>query len=153
MSGRSDDDDHADQAGPQSESVPAATPPAAEYEVGYKKPPREHQFQLGHKRGFRGGRSKGSRSLKDDLLDEVAERLNVKENGKDLRLTKQRAMVKAMVVKAIKGDERAAARVFTLLLQLGGNDPRETEAQTLSAEDQAIIDSFVRRNGGSDEPE
>lgn len=115
-----------------------------DYEVGYGKPPVGTRFQPGG-RGNPKGRKKGSRNLKTDLMEELAERVTLKEGGRTVRLSKQRAMVKALVVKGIKGDERAIAKAFDLLLRLAGPNDQANDTTPLSAEDQAILDSFFER--------
>lgn len=115
-----------------------------DYEVGYGKPPVKTRFQRGES-GNPKGRKKGSRNLKTDLMEELAERVTLKEGGRTIRLSKQRAMVKALIVKGIKGDERAIARAFDLLLRLTGSDEHADTAVPLSTEDQAILDAFLSR--------
>jgi hypothetical protein len=116
-----------------------------DYEVGYGKTPLHSRFQTGHTRGNRKGRKKGSVNLKTDLQAELAEKVTLTENGKKIRLTKQRALVKSLVVKGIKGDDRAAGKAFDLLLRLVGVDDPGDEIAPLSAEDQAILDAFLDR--------
>lgn len=120
-----------------------------DYEVGYKKPPLHTRFQKdgGSKKG-RGGRT--SRNLKTDLTDELAERITLKSNGKPVRLTQQRALVRSLVVNGIKGDTRATAKVFDLVLRLLGSDEKTDQADDISEQDQAILDSFLKREGGDD---
>jgi len=119
------------------------------YEVGYKKPPVATRFQSGGL-GNRKGRGRSNRNLKTDLLAELAERVTLKEGGRSIRMTKQRALVKALVVKGIKGDDRAIGKALELLLRLVGNDDATADPSMLSDEDQAILDAFVRRRGGDD---
>ena len=115
-----------------------------DYEVGYGKPPVNTRFQRGES-GNPKGRKKSSRNLKTDLLEELAERITLKEGGRTVRLSKQRAMVKALIVKGIKGDERAIAKAFDLLLRLTGSDEHSDTATPLSTEDQAILEAFLQR--------
>lgn len=116
-----------------------------DYEVGYGKPPVEHRFQKGHARGNRKGRRRGSVNLKTDLQAELAERVTLTENGRPIRLTKQRALIKSLIIKGIKGDDRAAGKALDLLLRLVGiDDPGDTEAP-VSPEDQAILADYLAR--------
>lgn len=117
-----------------------------DYEVGYKKPPVHTRFQRGNS-GNGKGRKKGRRNLKSDLLDELAERINLNEGDRKIRISKQRALVKALVVKGIKGNERATNLVLNLLLRIGGEDERT--AEPLSEVDCAILDDFLEREGGN----
>jgi len=118
------------------------------YEVGYKKPPLHSRFQKGHKRGNQAGRKKGSRNLKSDLQEELAELITLQEGGRKIRISKQRALVKALTVKGIKGDDRAAGKVLDLLLRLFGiDDPGDAETP-LAEQDQAILDLYFPRKEG-----
>jgi hypothetical protein len=70
--------------------------PIANYNVGYGRPPRQHQFKAGQS-GNPSGRPKGVRSFKSDLRDELAEVVSVKHGNKTLELTRQRAREIAMI--------------------------------------------------------
>jgi hypothetical protein len=73
------------------------------YEVGYGKPPKTHQYKPGQSGNLK-GRTKGARNLKTDLAEELAETLTIRENGKTLKISKRRAMIKSTMAKALKGD-------------------------------------------------
>ena len=81
--------------------------------VGYGRPPSHTRFQPGQS-GNPDGRPKGHRNLKTELEEELAERIRVTEGGKERRISKRRALVKAQLAKAIKGDPRAARVIFDL---------------------------------------
>lgn len=116
-----------------------------DYEVGYKRPPVHTRFQQGNS-GNGKGRKRGRKNLKTDLLDELGERITLNEGDRKIRISKQRALVKALVVKGIKGDPRATNAVLNLLLRIGGDDERG--AEPLSEIDRAILDDFLDREGG-----
>ena len=119
-----------------------------EYKVGYKKPPLHTRF--GGTGGNMRGRGRKSRNLKTDLMEELAERVPIKTNGKVKRLTQQRALLKSLTVKAIKGDVRAASKVIDAVLRIIGADDGQAQSAALSAEDQAILDAFLARDGDDD---
>src|SRR3990172_3762040 len=87
---------------------------AATYQVGYGKPPVSRRFQPGRSGNPR-GRPKGTKNLKTDLVEELAERVQVIENGRRITLSKQRLVVKALTAKAVKGDTKAASILISLL--------------------------------------
>jgi len=84
-----------------------------EYEVGYGLPPKATRFKKG-KSGNPKGRPKGTLNLKTDVLEEANEMLVITENGKPRRISKQRAVVKQIYNKAIKGDIKAAKAAVDL---------------------------------------
>jgi hypothetical protein len=84
-----------------------------EYKVGYGKPPKSAQFKRG-KSGNPKGRPKGSLKLATDLAAELNEQITVREDGKPRRVSKQRALIKSLMAKALQGDIRANATVLAL---------------------------------------
>ena len=116
-----------------------------DYEVGYKRPPRHTRFQKGQS-GNPKGRPKGSRNLKTDLLEELGETIVIREGERPRRVSKQRALVKTLMAKALKGDMRAALLLANLNLRLCGSD--ETlggDAPELSADEAEVLAALLAR--------
>ena len=115
-----------------------------DYAVGYKKPPKFAQFKPG-KSGNPKGRRKGMLNLRSDLEEELAELINVREGDRHLKVSKQRAMIKALVAKSLKGDVRSAAVLVGLIAK--HIEPRHADKsdQDLSVDDVSIINSFLSR--------
>ena len=82
--------------------------------VGYGRPPKAHQFKPGQS-GNPKGRPKGTKDLKTDLAEELAERIVVIEGGSQKTLSKQRAVLKALVAKAINGTPQAITALIKLI--------------------------------------
>ena len=87
----------------------------------------------------------GIRALKTELAEELQEQIIVKEGGARQTVSKQRAMVKSLTAKALKGDARAANILITLVLKLIDQEEPDTEQADLSAEDREILDQFEAR--------
>ena len=85
-----------------------------DYAVGYGKPPASTQFRKGQS-GNRSGRPKGTNNLRTDLLEELREKVTLKEGERTKKVTKQRAIVKTLVAKVLKGDPRTATTLIGLL--------------------------------------
>ena len=117
---------------------------AAPYKVGYKRPPLNTRFQPGVSANPK-GRPKGRRNLKHDLQEELSERLTVREGDRQIKITKQRALVKSTIARAIKGDVRAQVQAYSLLLRAFGIDDELREATTLGSDDAAILASHLDR--------
>lgn len=90
------------------------------YKVGFKKPPKHSQFKKGQS-GNPKGRPKGTKNLKTDLLEELSEKILIKELGKSKSVSKQRALIKAQISRALKSD-KASATLFNVMLRLLGTD-------------------------------
>jgi len=114
------------------------------YDVGFGKPPKSGQFEKG-KSGNSKGRPKGARGLKTDLKAELGETVTITENGKTLKLSKQRLMIKQLASKAVKGDLRAINKLADLAIGvLGVEDEAIKGPASLSMSDQAILDDYVK---------
>jgi hypothetical protein len=109
--------------------------------VGFKHPPKRHQFQRGQS-GNPNGRPKGTRNFKTDLREELSEIISFREGGHDFSISKQRALIKRLVSSAINGDARAIATVMSFCARVLGD---EGDDQQLSPEDREIIDTFSPR--------
>ena len=120
-----------------------------EYDVGYGKPPKHTRFKKGQS-GNSKGRPKGSRGIKTDLREELEQRITLTENGTRRTITKQQAIVKSLVMRAIKGDPRASQLVANLTIQVLGAEDEGHKGSILPTSDQAIIDAFIaqQKKGG-----
>lgn len=114
---------------------------ADDYDVGYGKPPTHTQFKKGQS-GNPKGKPKGHKNFKTDLMDELSEQISIQENGKQRKITKQRALIKSSVAKGIKGDAKAANSVFGMILKIMADVIEDHAEETLSDTDQMILERF-----------
>ena len=126
-----------------------------DYEIGYGKPPKHTRFKKGQS-GNQKGRPKGAKSFSTDLREELNEKVPVRENGKVKVLSKQRAILKAQVSKAMAGDTRAAQSVVSMVAAYLNDDAETAFGTPLQDEDDKIIDDFIAQlklepNGGGDD--
>jgi hypothetical protein len=122
----------------------------AEHEVGYRRPPRHTRFQKGRS-GNPAGRPRGSRDLRGAMLDELRRPITVKENGRSVRVTKAQLLMKSLLAKAVGGDMKAAALVFTFMQKPDpGVQPEAVSDGGLAIEpdDAGIIAAFEQRRRG-----
>jgi hypothetical protein len=117
-------------------------------DVGYKRPPKSTQFKKGQSGNPR-GRPKGTKDLKTDLAEELQERVLVKEGSTERKISKQRAMVKSLMAKAMKGDARAIALAYNMVLRLFDLDEVEEAEVPLNEDERAVFqtleDQILRR--------
>lgn len=112
--------------------------------VGYGRPPQHKRFRPGQSGNPR-GRPAGVRNLKSDLLDELREETTIQEAGRERRVTKQRAFVKALVAAAIGGDLRATSTLLSFCARMFGGEPELELSADADAEDLDILEDFVAR--------
>ena len=119
--------------------------PTGDYEVGYCRPPKAHEFPKDTS-GNPKGRPKGARNLKTDLLEELGETMMVREGGRERRISKQRALIKIQVARALNGNNRAAAKIIELYLKVIGLEDAAADADLPLTEDEhAVIEKLEER--------
>ena len=93
----------------------------ATYEVGDKKPPKHSQFKPGIS-GNPKGRPQGSVNFMTQLAAELKSTIKIQEAGKTKTVTKQKAMIKQFVGKALKGDDKSFGKLIPLILTIGSEE-------------------------------
>lgn len=128
-------------------SVEEADPANAEYDVGYRRPPRGTRFKPGQS-GNPKGRPRGAKNLVTLIDEELSSKVAVTEGGKRSVLPKRAVIAKQLVKKAAEGD----LRTIFLLLKLpelatadlaAGAGSRAAATPNLEPDDQAILDDFT----------
>ena len=126
---------------------------SVEEEIGYGKPPAHSRFKKGTS-GNPKGRRKGTKNLRTDLTEELAERIAVHEGTRAIKISKQRAIVKTLIAKTLKGDARAATtltnmmyRVLDLANQTAAlEEPLDSDEREILA----ALEEELRRKGNAD---
>lgn len=115
----------------------------ADYEIGYKKPPKHTQFQKG-KSGNPGGRRKPASDVVTALQRTLSEIITIREHGQTRRVSRLEAAINQMVAKATAGDT-TAFRLLSALIQ-AYQQPHEVAPKTpaeLEEADRKILDKLV----------
>jgi len=115
-----------------------------DYVVGYKRPPEATRFRKGQS-GNPAGRPKGTRNLKDDLADELRETILVREGEQTKKISKQRAFLKSLMARALKGDTRAIATLLNTVLRVFNMEEPLTETRELSVDEKELIEVLETR--------
>lgn len=111
-----------------------------DYEVGYGKPPKQHQFKPGQS-GNPKGRPKKNKNVTALFREELERKITVTENGVSRKLTKREAMVRQLVNSGLNGSVSDKIRLMKLLDTFL---PSETEAEPTGT--QKIIVEVVDPN-------
>jgi hypothetical protein len=109
--------------------------------VGYRQPPKDSRFKKGHS-GNPSGRPKKVSSFKADLAAELQEKLVLTENGKQRRVSKQRAFVKTLVAAAIRKDISAVNALLACMryFRVGSEDVVTEDADI---DDLDLLETYV----------
>ena len=86
--------------------------------VGYGCPPAHSQFKPGQS-GNPSGRAKGSQNFKTLFNKVLNEEISLREGSDIKKLSKAEAIVRGVVIGALKGDTRNTAILFRLAEQVG----------------------------------
>ena len=108
------------------------------YEVGWGKPPISTRFRKGQS-GNPKGRPRGTKNLKTDLMEELQETIIVREGDRTVRMSKQRAMIKTVTNKSLKGDARAIITLIRMITHFTEPDGGSTEVdEALSVDEREL---------------
>jgi hypothetical protein len=110
-------------------------------ESGYGRPPKQSQFKKGRS-GNPQGRPRGASSFKADLAAELQEKLAITENGKERKITKQRAFIKTLTAAAIKKDIRAVNALLACMRYFGVG-AEEQAVENVDVEDLDLLDNYL----------
>jgi hypothetical protein len=93
-----------------------------EYQIGYGKPPKEHQFKRGQSANPR-GRPRGRLNKKAVWERIMSEPMYIREEGKMRKVTKYEGLCLAQLTKGIKGDARSAKFAMSEAERAGFGEP------------------------------
>ena len=90
------------------------------------------------------GRPRGARNFKTLLAEELRSPVKIQEGGKTRTISKQQALVKQLVGKGLKGDDRAMSKLIPLMLEIGTAELAEA-GKALTDEQKEILKRNARR--------
>lgn len=118
--------------------------------VGYKRPPRKNQFKPGES-GNPKGRPKGDLNLRTIVQSELAQKLTIGEGEKRMTVSKLQLLVKRMIEKALKGEQRAIEHLINLNVTMFGlGEGAPAERQELTPGEEAFLNAVMRERETGD---
>jgi len=110
----------------------------ADYEVGYKKPPRHSQFKAGNRANPYGRRGKGERRRESDIVHDIMHgRIDFREGGKPKRASRIEVIIKSYGAAALRGDVGAAEALLKIRAEFSQNRAIEPIVVHLTKRDMA----------------
>lgn len=117
--------------------------------VGYRRPPRAHQFQPG-KSGNPKGRPKGSKNEATMLQELLYRKIPIREGGRARKITVLEAILLRFTEDSLKGNTKSASFLLNRHnLLASGHQP---EPDVLPEEDKEILEAFAQRLGAQQSP-
>ena len=112
------------------------------YKVGYGKPPKATQFKRG--RSGSKGRPEGQPQPGERSAAELGEHITVREDGRPRRISKQRALIKSLMARALQGDVRASAAMLALYARVI-TEPADDADDEIQVDEHQILRRFAPR--------
>jgi hypothetical protein len=97
-----------------------------DYEVGYKRPPRKHQFKTGRPSANPKGRPRGSGKQTVNLHKILMEPVSITKGGRKRKVPFPAAHLQRIMERAAKGDPKADQALFQLYKTMHLFDPEES---------------------------
>ncbi len=112
--------------------------PQPSSDVGYKRPPMHSRFKPGQS-GNPSGRPKGSQNFKTLFHKILKEQVQLREGADVRKVTKAEAIMRSLVIGALKGDTRSMGTLFRLAEQTGQFEEANTPITQIT---RVIVESF-----------
>lgn len=118
------------------------------YEVGYCKPPKHTQFKPGQS-GHPKGRPRGQRNFRTAVRDALQEKVTIREGDRTRSVSRMDAIIRVTFNNALRSDAKALAAFIQLARSAGlmDEEPELSSAESVGAEDEAILAGFLERHG------
>lgn len=94
-------------------------------EVGYKNPPKEHQFQPGISGNPSGRPKKQKLDLREHIINLAHEEITYFENGNKKAIPIKTALLKKTAELALKGDKSSIKYLLNILMALDEQEKKE----------------------------
>jgi hypothetical protein len=118
-----------------------ASAPRKRTDVGYGRPPIEHQFKPGQS-GNKRGRPKGSKNEATIIKEILSRKVKMTQNGTTRQISVLEGIHQKFAEDALRGNPKAAAFLLSRKQLLESIEQPATA--TLESDDRAVFESFVK---------
>jgi hypothetical protein len=118
--------------------------PGKRADVGYGRPPIEHQFKPGQS-GNKRGRLKGSKNEATIIAELLSRKIEIRENGKARKISLLEAIFLKFAEDALRGNPKAAAFLLNRKLLLESSEQPATAV--LDVDDEKVLHFYARQLG------
>ena len=127
---------------------PPRGPGDGPYEIGYCKPPKHTQFKPGQS-GNSKGRPRGQRNFKTAVRDALQEKVTIREGDRTRSVSRMDAIIRVTFNNALRSDAKALGAFVQLARSAGlmDEEPELSSAESISADDEAIVAGYYERHG------
>ena len=110
-------------------------------DVGYGRPPRDHQFKPGTS-GNPKGRPKGAKSGETILRELLQQKISLNERGRARRITIHEGIFRRIIEDCLKGNTKSAAFLLNRHHAMTSGEPMESG---LSEDDEAVLEAYLQK--------
>lgn len=115
-----------------------------EYEVGYGKPPKKHQFKPGYS-GNQKGRPKGSPNINTMVNEISCERISIYQNGKKKKISKREAVFRKLELDAVSGEPKARNKYLDMCMNAEKNAAElEQRKEFIRQDDTKLLEEALK---------
>lgn len=115
-----------------------------EYEVGYGKPPKKHQFKPGYS-GNKKGRPKGSPNINTMVNEISCERISIYQNGKKKKIPKREAVFRKLELDAVSGEPKARNKYLDMCMNAEKNAAElEQRKEFIRQDDTKLLEEALK---------
>jgi hypothetical protein len=112
-------------------------------DVGYGRPPREHQFKPGQS-GNKRGRPKGSKNEATIISELLNRRIDIRQNGSVRKITLLEGILLKFAEDALKGNPKSAAFLLNRKLLTESSD-QPADGPALDMDDQKVLEHYAQQ--------
>jgi hypothetical protein len=112
-------------------------------DVGYGRPPREHQFKLGQS-GNKRGRPRGSKNEATIISELLNRKIDVRQNGSVRKITLLEGILLKFAEDALKGNPKSAAFLLNRKLLIESSD-QPADGPALDMDDRKVLEHYARQ--------